>query len=76
VIDEEVEELLRQAERRALELLSGHREALDRLVQDLLEHETVDGTAVQAALSGEGGPTVPPGSGGPLPQVQYQSRDV
>ncbi|MGO9876830.1 MAG: ATP-dependent zinc metalloprotease FtsH [Acidimicrobiia bacterium] len=76
VIDEEVAELLRQAERRALELLSGRRDALDRLVQDLLAHETVDGSAVQAAITGQGGPTEPAGSGGPLPQVQYQSREA
>jgi len=50
VIDEEVEGLLRVAERRATELLTSHREALDRLVNDLLAHETVDGDAVKAAL--------------------------
>jgi cell division protease FtsH len=76
VIDEEVAELLRGAERRALDLLSGHRDALDRLVQDLLAHETVDGSAVQAAITGEGRPTEPSGSGGPMPQVQYQARDA
>jgi cell division protease FtsH len=76
VIDEEVAELLRQAEAHALELLSGHRDALDRLVQDLLAHETVDGSAVQAAITGEGRPTEPVGSGGPLPQVQYEARDA
>jgi cell division protease FtsH len=53
VIDEEVEGLLRAAEQRAMSLLSEHRDALDRLVEDLLQRETVDGEAVAAALSGE-----------------------
>jgi cell division protease FtsH len=50
IIDEEVEALLKEAQQRALSLLGDHREALDRLTQDLLVHETVDGDAVQAAL--------------------------
>jgi cell division protease FtsH len=74
VIDEEVSNLLRDAEQRALELLGGHRPALDRLVADLLEHETVDGTAVQAALDGTDGPTGPAESGGRLREPQYQAR--
>jgi cell division protease FtsH len=74
VIDEEVSNLLRDAEQRALELLGGHRPALDRLVADLLEHETVDGTAVQAALDGTTGPTGPAESGGRLREPQYQAR--
>jgi cell division protease FtsH len=74
VIDEEVSKLLREAEQRALDLLGGHRPALDRLVADLLEHETVDGTAVQAAIDGTDGPTGPAESGGPLREPQYQAR--
>jgi cell division protease FtsH len=74
IIDEEVSKLLREAEERALELLGGHRPALDRLVADLLEHETVDGTAVQAAIDGTDGPTGPAESGGPLREPQYQAR--
>src|SRR5438067_1034955 len=50
VIDEEVSALLREAEQRALSLLGDHRDAVDRLVQELLAHETVDGGAVRAAL--------------------------
>jgi len=45
-IDEEVAQLLRQAEERARELLSGHRSELDALVSLLLEMETVDGSEV------------------------------
>jgi len=52
VIDEEVAALLREAEERALGLLGEHRDALDRLVESLLAHETVDGSEVQAALTG------------------------
>jgi cell division protease FtsH len=67
VIDEEVAALLRQAEKRAVALLTDRRDALDRLVEDLLAHETVDGDAVQAAITGTGRPTGPADSGGPLP---------
>ena len=74
VIDEEVSELLKEAEKRALSLLGEHRDALDRLVADLLEHETVDGNAVQAALDGSSPTPGPAGSGGPLRTPQYQSR--
>jgi cell division protease FtsH len=45
-IDGEVSRLLRQAETRAVDLLSGHRPELDSLVTLLLEKETVDGTEV------------------------------
>jgi cell division protease FtsH len=76
VIDEEVAALLRRADARATELLGAHREALDRLVEDLMVHETVDGDAVKAAISGEGRPTAPADSGGRMPQVQYQSRQA
>lgn len=74
VIDEEVSELLREAEKRALALLTEHRDALDRLVEDLLAHETVDGEAVDAALRGGAGAAGPAASGGPLRAPQYQSR--
>jgi cell division protease FtsH len=75
VIDEEVAALLRRADERATELLSAHRDALDRLVEDLLAHETVDGDAVKAAVTGEGRPSGPAESGGPVPAVQYQARE-
>jgi cell division protease FtsH len=52
VIDEEVAGLLRDAEQRALDLLGHHRSALERLVSELLVHETVDGDAVRAAITG------------------------
>jgi cell division protease FtsH len=74
VIDEEVEALLREAEQRATELLRGHRDALDRLIEDLLAHETVDGDAVQAAITGVGGASGPADSGGRLPLIQHQAQ--
>jgi cell division protease FtsH len=43
-IDEEVARLLREAETRAEELLSTHRPELDRVVDLLLDRETIDGT--------------------------------
>jgi cell division protease FtsH len=74
VIDEEVSELLKEAEKRAFALLTDHRDALDRLVDDLLAHETVDGDAVAAALKGGTGPSQPAESGGPLRTPQFQAR--
>ena len=74
VIDEEVSALLREAEERATALLTPRRDALDRLVDDLLAHESVDGDAVRAAIEGGSRPAGPAESGGPLPQVQYQSQ--
>ena len=50
VIDEEVTTLLREAEQRAVALLTDHRDALDHLTELLLERETVDGTDVNAIL--------------------------
>jgi cell division protease FtsH len=43
-IDEEVSALLRSAEERATDLLRNHRDELDRIVELLLEHETIDGS--------------------------------
>jgi cell division protease FtsH len=53
VIDREVAALLRQAEQRAVDLLRGHRGALDRLAALLIEQETVDGAEVQKVLDAE-----------------------
>ncbi|HYL53024.1 MAG TPA: cell division protein FtsH, partial [Acidimicrobiia bacterium] len=74
VIDEEVADLLRAAEKTALSLLGDHRDALDRLVENLIAHETVDGDAVRAALAGTEGPTGPAESGGPVREPAYQAR--
>ncbi len=65
VIDEEVAGLLREAEQRALDLLGHHRNALERLVAELLVRETVDGDTVRAAVAGtaEGQPVALNGKG-------------
>jgi cell division protease FtsH len=63
-IDREVSRLLREAEKRAIELLNEHRPQLDSLVSLLLEMETVDGSDVYrlAGLPNRGAtsPPVPP----------------
>ena len=54
LIDEEVARLLREAEQRASRLLTEHRPALDRVVELLLERETIDGSEVEAAVAATG----------------------
>jgi cell division protease FtsH len=58
VIDREVAALLREAERRAVTLLTDRRDALNRLTELLLERETVDGADVDAILNPP--PTISP----------------
>lgn len=50
VVDQEVARLLREAEHRAVDLLSKHRDALDRLSELLQERETLNGSAVLKVL--------------------------
>jgi cell division protease FtsH len=60
-IDKEVAALLRQAEQRAVALLSDHRGELDALVNALLEMETIDGSEVyRLAGRPDKSSTVPP----------------
>ncbi len=70
VIDEEVTLLLRQAEARALELLTAHRTELDRVVDLLLERETIDGDDLQAII--EHRVPAPP----PAPAVVHATTDT
>jgi len=53
LVDDEVARLLREAQRRAVELLTAHRTALDRLSGLLLERETIDGDVVLQVLATE-----------------------
>jgi cell division protease FtsH len=53
VIDEEVSRLLKEAEDRATSLLETRRDALGKVVAQLLERETIDGEDVDAALGRE-----------------------
>ena len=72
-IDLEVSKLLKNAHDKALELLAEHRAAVEGLVAQLLEHETVNGTVAEDIVKygrirtpeerGEAPPPVPP----PLP---------
>jgi cell division protease FtsH len=55
LIDEEVQRLLKEAGARATQLLSDHRDALDRLTDLLLEKETIDGDEVLAVAAGPAG---------------------
>ncbi len=52
-IDEEVQRIVTEQYERAQGLLREHREALERLTAELLKCETVDGSAVKAALAGQ-----------------------
>jgi cell division protease FtsH len=54
IIDEEVSRLLRQAEQHATELLRAHRPQFDRVVDSLLEHETIDGSDLLVLLGTNG----------------------
>ncbi len=51
IIDQEIEELVRSGETRALELVREHRDALDRLAAALLEREELAGGEIDAILS-------------------------
>ncbi|MEN1890819.1 ATP-dependent zinc metalloprotease FtsH [Streptomyces mirabilis] len=53
IVDEEVARLLRQAEQRAIALLRDHRAALERLAEQLVARETVDGSVVLDVLRQE-----------------------
>ncbi|MBW3576736.1 MAG: ATP-dependent zinc metalloprotease FtsH [Actinobacteria bacterium] len=46
MIDEEVARLMREAEKHAIESLENHRDALEALIERLLDAETVDGEVV------------------------------
>lgn len=63
VIDSEVQRIVTEQYERARTLLQDHRTALERLTQQLLKQETVDGSAVKQALAGE---TPLPGQNGQL----------
>jgi cell division protease FtsH len=64
VIDEEVATLLRDAHQRATAMLTEHRDALERLVELLLERETIDGTDLDELLGRVPGQRQPVGATG------------
>jgi cell division protease FtsH len=51
VIDAEIQRIVTEQYERAQALLREHRQALEKLTQKLLEHETLDGSAVKQALA-------------------------
>ncbi len=64
-IDQEVARLLREAQDTATKLLRGHRQTLDRVIDLLLERETIDGSDL-AAIVGLPGPVDREPVGAPL----------
>ena len=50
----EAREIAKEIEHQCAELLLAHRDALDRLTAELLEHETVGGEVVDACLAAAG----------------------
>lgn len=86
VIDEEVQVLVDAAHDEARELLTLHRKVLDRLAEALIEHETLEGDALEEILAGVGGSvdrtagdleaTTPPSTGPTItsPQPAEQMR--
>ena len=53
LIDREVQRIVTEQYERAQKLLAEHQAALKVLAEQLLENETVDGTAVNKALAGQ-----------------------
>ncbi len=49
-IDREIRNIVSAAYERAREILTEHREVLDRVARELLEHESIDGSAVYKAI--------------------------
>jgi cell division protease FtsH len=50
LVDEAVKELLSNAEKQAIELIAKHREQLDRLINELEEHETLNQEQIMVCL--------------------------
>jgi cell division protease FtsH len=63
LIDEEVRHIVESCHRRAEELLTANREKLDRVVQALLEHETLDREDFLAVMGGAQLPAKAPEEG-------------
>jgi cell division protease FtsH len=76
VIDEEVEQILRQQEDRARDALKKHRAGLDAVARALLEQETVDGAEVGRLVDEAAGRPVPLRPRGPIPGPGGAERKV
>jgi cell division protease FtsH len=64
-LDDAVRHLLAERMEAAVNLLTEHRDTLDRLAVGLLEHETLDREQVAAVIRGDDLPPVPPASPAP-----------
>jgi cell division protease FtsH len=53
IVDQEVKRILGEAFGRARDILTTHRDDLDRLAAALLEHETLDGDEVNLVVAGK-----------------------
>ncbi len=51
IIDEEIREIINAMEEKALEVLENHRSALEKMVEELLEHETLENGQVERILN-------------------------
>lgn len=79
-IDEEVHLIVERCHQRAVDLLTSHRDTLDRVVQVLLERETIDRDEFLAVMNGQELPPVrvselPPGSGTPESTTDAKDGD-
>ncbi|MCU1358476.1 MAG: ATP-dependent metalloprotease FtsH [Acidimicrobiales bacterium] len=73
VIDQEVEQILRDCERRCEELLTENRNGLDLVARSLLEHETIDGAEVVRLCNL--GSTAPPATPSFEPSSSFSNED-
>jgi cell division protease FtsH len=67
MIDSEVKKILEKAEKRAIDILTEHREQLDKVAQALLEREVLDGYEIDIIIGLEGTDDVP--SAEPTPKI-------
>ena len=49
-IDDEIRKLITQAHEEAMQIITTHRDALDRIAAELMEHETLDAEGVRRVL--------------------------
>jgi cell division protease FtsH len=59
IIDEEIKKFISQAHQRAVDILTQHRDVLDRVANALIERETIDGHDLDLLIRGEPLPEPP-----------------
>ncbi|MCX7717089.1 MAG: ATP-dependent zinc metalloprotease FtsH [Candidatus Sumerlaeaceae bacterium] len=77
IIDEEIKKIISEAHRRAVQILTEHRDVLDRVAAALIERETIDGHDLDLLMRGEPLPepaaretAPPPAPSAPKPQEE------